>query len=178
MTRKALLIICLCIVALGCAFAGKVDIVAQVSPYSVQSVAASSGKYVSTYGYGFKAGVRYEIVDHFTIGLDAGETLFKFKELAYDYQVIILRAVAGYTYDFTEKLFANAELGAGASFRSIGDKSQTSFGINAYLGGGFRLSKEFTLTLGADLDLGFQNGLKSKSTDFAAKSEVGLLLSL
>ena len=178
MTRKAFLIICLCIVAISCVYAGKVGIVAQVSPYAVQSVAASSGKYVSTYGYGYKAGFRYELFDHFTIGLDAGETLFKFKELGYDYQVISLRAVAGYTYNFTEQLYANGELGAGASFRSVGENTQTSFGINAYLGAGYRLSDELCVTLGADVDLGFQNGLKSKSTDFAVKSEAGLLFSL
>jgi len=178
MTRKAFLIVCLCIVSICCVYAGKVGFVAQGSPFSVQTVAGTSGKYVSTYGYGFKAGVRYEIVEHFTIGLDAGESMFKFKELGTDYLVIAVRAVAGYTYNFNEKLFANAELGAGISLRSIGSKSQTSFGMNAYIGAGYRLSSEFALTLGGDFDLGFQNGLKSKSTDFAFKTELGLVLSL
>lgn len=174
MARKIFIVLCLCIAAISCVYAGKVDFLGQVSPYSVQTVSASSRKYVSNYGYGFKVGFRYETTEHFAFGLDASDTMFKFKELGYDYQVIALRAVAGYTYNFTEKLYANGELGLGFSFKSIGGKRQTTFGIGAYLGGGFRLSNDFAVTLGAELDF----GLQSRSVDFAAKSQIGLLMSL
>lgn len=174
MTKKAFLVLCLCIAAICCAYAGQVEFLGQGSPYSVQCVSTQSGKFDSTYGYGFKVGFRYEATDHFSLGIDASNTMFKFNELDYDYQVLGLRVVGGYTYNFNENLYVNGEVGLGFSFRSIGGKKQRSFGMGAYVGGGFRLSKELALTLGAELDFAFL----SKSTDFAAKSQAGLLLSL
>ena len=46
MTRKTVLVLCLCILALSCAYAGKASIVAQVSPYSLQSVFIKGETYV------------------------------------------------------------------------------------------------------------------------------------
>jgi hypothetical protein len=174
MAKKVFVVLFLCIVAMCCVYAGKVGFVAQGSPYSTQTVSSSGEKYVSTYGYGFKVGFRYELFNHFTVGLDASDAIYKYKILEYDYLVIGLRAVVGYTVNFNERFFANCEFGAGFSFRSIGEKRQKSYGINVYLGGGFRLSNELALTLGAEMDYGRQ----SKSTDLAFKSQIGLVLSM
>ena len=52
MKKRTILTLLLCVMAMGLAFAGKVNISAQVSPFSVQVVSASNGTFVSKYGYG------------------------------------------------------------------------------------------------------------------------------
>lgn len=61
MSKKIVFVLLLCIVALSCAYAGKAVIVAQASPFSFQSVAASGGTYKSTYGFGASGGIRVDV---------------------------------------------------------------------------------------------------------------------
>ena len=176
--KKAIIFTLLCIVALCCVYAGKTDIVAQFSPYSLQTVITPDGKYVSTYGFGAKAGFRTNVLDNLTAGLDLDAGIYKYVELESDYNVVGIRAVAGYSYEFVSKLYAEADLGIGFDYRQVGSVSKIYFGIDAYFGIGYRVSEDFAVTLGADLGLGFQPGKKSKSTDFAVKTQAGILLAL
>ena len=176
--RKAIIFTLLCIFALCCVYAGKTNIVAKVSPYSLQTVRTAGGTYVSDYGYGAAGGFRADVWNNVTAGLDLNIGFFKFDELDKDYIVVSLRGTAGYRYDFTEKLYANADLGLGLDLRKVGSVKNTSFGLNLYMGCGYRLSDEFALTGGLDLALCFQTSKKSSSTDFALRTQLGLAMAL
>ncbi|MBP5163100.1 MAG: hypothetical protein ILP16_09025 [Spirochaetales bacterium] len=178
MKKIFLLDLMLCIMASCFVYAGKVNIAGQVSPFSVQVVSASSGTFVSTYGFGAGGGFRVNVWDNLSVGMDLNLGIYKYDELDSDYMVIGVKALAGYSYDFTEKLFAEADLGVGLDNRRIGSHKQNSFAADLYLGCGYRLSDEFAVTGGVDLGLGLQKGKYSRSTDFEAEARLGLLMAL
>ena len=70
MKKKVIFTMLLCILALSCAYAGKTSFVAQISPYSLQTVALSGNTQVSNYGYGFKGGLRYDVRSDINLGFD------------------------------------------------------------------------------------------------------------
>ena len=74
MKKRTILILLLCIMAMGIVFAGKVNISAQVSPFSVQVVSASNGTFVSTYGFGAGIGHGFQ-GDDGSLDLDLGADL-------------------------------------------------------------------------------------------------------
>ena len=176
--KRTIIFTLLCIVALSCAFAGKTEISVKVSPYALQTVKTSGGTYVSDYGYGVAGEISTDVWNNVTAGLDLNIGIFKFDELDSDYNVISFRGVAGYRYDFTDKLFANADLGLGVDLRIVGSVENTSFSTGLYLGGGFRFSEEMAVTAGVDVALCFQASKKSKSTDFGMKTWLGLSMGL
>ena len=178
MKKRTILILLLCVMAMGLAFAGKVNISAQASPFSVQFVSASNGTFVSTYGFGAGGGIRVNVWDNLSVGMDLNLGIYKYDELDSDYLVIGVKAVAGYSYDFTDKLFAEADLGVGLDNRRIGSLKQNSFAADLYLGCGYWLSDEMAVTGGVDLGLGLQKGKYSRSTDFEAETRMGLLMAL
>ena len=75
MKKRTILTLLLCIMAMGIVFAGKVNISAQVSPFSVQVISASNGTFVSKYGYG-AAGIGHGFQgDDGSLDLDLGADL-------------------------------------------------------------------------------------------------------
>lgn len=177
--KRTLIVLVFSLLVLACTFAEvDIDIVAKVSPYSLQTVRTAGGTYVSDYGYGIAGGFRADVWNNVTAGLDLNIGFFKFDELDKDYIVVSFRGTAGYRYDFTEKLYANADLGLGLDLRKVGSVKNTSFGLNLYMGCGYRLSDEFALTGGLDLALCFQTSKKSSSTDFALRTQLGLAMAL
>ena len=174
MKRKALLAVVFCILVLSCASAGKFSIVGQVSPYSLQTVTLQSGRHSSSYGFGFTAGGRYNVVDNLTAGLDVNLDVFNYRELENKYLVIGFMAKAGYSFDFSEKVYGEAEIGLGLDIRRIGDRSQAAFGLEMYFGGGYRFTEKISATAGLDLEHGFQGS----SADFAARFRLGAVFSL
>ena len=177
--KRTLIVLVFSLLVLACTFAEvDIDIVAKVSPYSLQTVRTAGGTYVSDYGYGVAGGFRADVWNNVTAGLDLNIGFFKFNELDKDYNVISLRGTAGYRYDFTEKLYANADLGLGLDLRKVGSVENTSFGLNLYMGCGYRLSDDFALTGGLDLALCFQTSKNSSSTDFALRTQLGLAMAL
>ena len=174
MKRKIIITTVLCLIALSCAFAGKFSIIAQFSPYSLQSVALESGIHYSSYGFGFKAGARYNIRDRLDVGLDISLDSYRYKVLDSNYLVIGFKAVAGYGFDFTEKIFGKAEIGLGLDIRKIGDRSQAAFGLELYFGGGYRFTENLSATAGLDLEHGFQGS----AADFAARFRLGAVYAL
>ena len=178
MKRKIIITMVLCILALSCASAGRFSIKAQFSPYSLQSVAMESGIHYSSYGFGFKTGARYKILDRLDVGLDVSLDSYKYKALDSNYLVIGFMAKTGYAFDFTEKVFGKAEIGLGLDIRKIGDRSQATFGFGVYMGGGYRFTDRISATAGLDLAYGFQNGKSANSMDFATKLQLGAVIGL
>ncbi len=178
MKRKIIITTVLCLIALSCAFAGKFSITAQFSPYSLQSVAMESGIHYSSYGFGFKAGARYKILDRLDVGLDVSLDSYKYKALDSNYLVIGFMAKTGYAFDFTEKVFGKAEIGLGLDIRKIGDRSQAAFGFGVYMGGGYRFTDRISATAGVDIGYGFQSGKSMNSVDFAAGFRLGAIIGL
>ena len=178
MKRKIIMTMVLCFLVLSCTFAGRFSITAQLSPYSLQSVAMESGIHYSSYGFGFKAGARYNIWDRLDVGLDINLDSYRYKVLDSSYLVIGFMAKAGYAFDFTEKIFGQAEAGLGLDIRKIGDRSQAAFGFDVYMGGGYRFTDRISATAGVDIAYGFQNGKNANSTDFAAKLQIGTVIVL
>ena len=174
MKRKALLAAVFCLIILSCASAGKFSIVGQVSPYSLQTVTLQSGRHSSSYGFGFTAGGRYYIVDNLSAGLDVNLDVFNYREIENKYLVIGFMAKAGYSFDFSEKVYGEAEIGLGLDIRKIGDRSQAAFGMEAYFGGGYRFTEKISATAGLDLEHGFQGA----SVDFAARFRLGAAFAL
>ena len=180
MKKSIVFVLVLCLAVLS-AFAGSIGVKVQAEPYSLQSVTVTGGRYLSTYGYGVCGGLRYGFTENLSAGVDVGLDVYKYKELQdidSDYNVTKLRAVAGYKYAFLPKLYAEAELGVGADFREIADSSMITFGADAYVGMGFRISNELAVTAGADVGLSFQSGKKSKSTDFSVTANAGITATL
>ncbi|MBO4278292.1 MAG: hypothetical protein J5891_00595, partial [Spirochaetales bacterium] len=66
MKKSSILVLLLCVVALGCVYADNASIKVQVSPYSLQSINATGGKYISKYGYGANLGFRYKVWNNLT----------------------------------------------------------------------------------------------------------------
>jgi len=178
MTKKAFLVLCLCILTLSCVFAGKFSLVGQVSPFALQSVNHTSGKYNSTYGLGFNGGVRYEVYKGITAGVDLGIDLYKYDELETDYTVMRLRAVGGYTYNFNEKFFASAELGVGMDGRRIGEVGHNYFAFGADLRAGYVAKDDLKVTAGVGMDLALQKGASTKSTDLVFRTSLGVIAAL
>ena len=178
MSKKIIMIPVLCIFILSCAFAGKISIVGQISPYSLQTVTMQSGRYVSTYGFGIKAGARYNVWDNLDVGADFNFDLFRYRELDNSYLVFGFMAKALYKFDFSEKVFGQAELGLGLDIRKIGQNAQAAFGAEIYFGGGYRFSDMVSATAGLDMEHAFLKGKTSSSTDFAAKLALGAVVSL
>ena len=174
MKRKALLAVVFCILVLSCASAGKFSIVGQVSPYSLQTITLQTGRHSSSYGFGFTAGGRYYVEDNLTAGLDVNLDVFNYRELENKYLVIGFMAKAGYSFDFSEKVYGEAEIGLGLDIRKIGDRSQAAFGMEAYFGGGYRFTEKISATAGVDLEHGFQGN----STDFAVRFRLGAAFAL
>ena len=174
MKRKIFIITVICVLTLSCAFAGRFSITAQLSPYSLQSVAMESGIHYSSYGFGFKAGARYNIWDRLDVGLDISLDSYRYKVLDSSYLVIGFTAKAGYAFDFTEKTFGQAEAGLGLDIRKIGDRTQAAFGLELYFGGGYRFTENLSATAGLDLEHGFQGS----AADFAARFRLGAVYAL
>ena len=174
MKRKALLAAVFCLIILSCASAGRFSIVGQVSPYSLQTVTLQSGRHRSSYGFGFTAGGRYNINDNLTAGLDFNLDVFNYKEIENKYLVVGFMAKAGYSFDFSDRVFGETEIGLGLDIRKIGDRSQAAFGMEAYFGGGYRFTDRISVTAGLDLEHGFQG----YSADFAARFRLGAVFAL
>ena len=174
MKRKALLAAVFCLIILSCVSAGRFSIVGQVSPYSLQTITLQTGRHSSSYGFGFTAGGRYNVVENLTAGIDVNLDVFNYREIENKYVVIGFMAKAGYSFDFTEKIFGEAEIGLGLDIRKIGDRSQAAFGMEAYFGGGYRFTDRISATAGLDLEHGFQGS----SADFAARFRLGAVLAL
>ena len=178
MSKKTIIALVLCLVALGCVYAGNSSIVAQVSPYSLQTVSASDGLHVSTYGYGAKVGYRYEVWNDLSVGADVDFSIFRFKEIDSRYKILSARALVGYTYRFTDKVFAQAELGFTMEFRSTANAKDSSVGFNLYLGGGYSFNYTVALTGGVDVGMGFQKGVNGVAPGFELRTQIGALVTL
>ena len=178
MIKKTIMVLALCIIMLSCAFAGKFSITGQVSPYSLQTITMESGRHVSTYGFGANVGAGFNICDNLSVGLDFNFDMFKYAEIDDSYLVFGFMAKAGYMFDFSQKVFGQAQIGLGLDIRKIGPNSQAAFGAEFYFGGGYRFSEKFNITAGLDLEHGFLNGSTSSSTDFAAKIALGTVITL
>ena len=178
MKRKIIITLVLCLIALSCASAGRFSIKAQFSPYSLQSIAIESGNYYSSYGFDFKAGARYNIWDRLDVGLDISLNNYRYKDFDTSYLVIGFKAKVGYGFDFTEKIFGQAEMGLGLDIRKVEDRSQATFGFGIYMGGGYRFTDRISATAGVDIEYGFQNGKSANSTDFAANLQLGAIIGL
>ena len=178
MVKKTMVVLCLCVVALSCAYAGKASLVAQVSPYSLQTVSASEGAHVSSYGYGAKAGFRYDVWNNLNLGVDVDFSIYRFEELDSQYNILSARALVGYRYDFSTSLFAQAELGATLEMRNAAEAKARSVGMNLYLGCGYALSDQLAVTVGTDVGMEFQKGNGGVVTGFALRTQVGALMTL
>lgn len=179
MTKKVFLVLCLCVLIVSGAFAaGRFSLVGQLSPYAFQSVKHTSGTYKSTYGYGATVGARYEVLDNVNVGLDVDLTFYKYGELSTNYVVVSAKAVGGYTYKFADKFFAQGELRVGVDERIIGSSHGMYFGCGVKLNAGYIISDAFKVTAGASVDLGFQKGKETKSTDFDVRPSVGVIYAL
>jgi len=178
MVKKTMVVLCLCVVALSCAFAGKSSLVLQASPFSYQNVSVSGANYKSTHGFGFKAGYRYEVIKDLSVGGDVDFKLYNYDELNRKYVVVGMRAMGSYAFDFSESLYGKVGLGAGLAIRAIGSRSQAAFDMQADFDLGLRLNENVSLTTGVGLELGFQKSKKTNSTDFAVKVETGVAVKL
>ena len=174
MKRKAFLAAVFCLIILSCVSAGKFSIVGQVSPYSLQTVTLQSGRHSSSYGFGFTAGGRYNIIDNLTAGIDFNLDVFNYREIENKYLVIGFMAKAGYSFDFSDKAFGEIGAGLGLDIRKIGDRSQATFGFEMYFGGGYRFTDRISATAGLNLEHGFQGN----STDFAVRFRLGAVFAL
>jgi len=164
MLKKRVLLTVLLVLALSCAFAGNSRIDVKASPYSFQYVKGDKN-YSSTYGFGFEAGYRYNIVKGLTVGGDVKYSNYKYSELSDRYNVLSFLANAGWTQQLGDLWTLTAEFGLGVQRRSVGSRSIAAFGMNLYTGAGFAVSKNVSVTCGADFGLAFQKNFKDLSVD-------------
>ena len=89
-----------------------------------------------------------------------------------------MKPMTRYLFDFSDKVFGEIGAGLGLDIRKIGDKSQATFGMEAYFGGGYRFTDRISATAGLDLEHGFQKGKEEGSADFAARLRLGAVFTL
>ena len=164
MVKKTMVVLCLCIVALSCAFAGESSVVVQASPYSHQTASASAGDFKSTYGFGLKAGYRYKLDNGLVIGADVKYSNFKYADVDNRYHVISLMAKVGGSQTI-KKLTVTLDLGCGAQMRILGKKSIATLGLNLYSGVGYAVSDKVSIECGADMGIAFQKNSTDRSVD-------------
>ena len=176
MKRKTLLATVFCLIILSCVSAGRFSLVGQVSPYSLQVVSLQTGRHVSSYGFGFTVGGRYNVIGNLTAGIDINLDVFSYREIVNKYLIVGFMAKAGYLLDFTEKVFGETEIGLGLDIRKIGDRSQAAFGLEMYFGGGYRFTEKISATAGLCLEYGFQKESDSKSHDYVTGLHLGAVI--
>ena len=173
MVKKTMVVLCLCIVALSCAFAGKSTVVVQASPYSHQTASASAGDFKSKYGFGFKAGYRYILDNGLVIGADAKYSNFKYADVDNRYNVISVMANVGGSQTIN-KITVTVDLGCGVQVRILGSKSIATLGLNLYSGIGYAVSDKVSIECGADMGIAFQKN----STDLSIDALIGAAIRL
>lgn len=173
--KKIIIALILCLMALLCVWAGQTSLRGQISPYSLQGVFIAGDKYYSTYGFAFRGGMRHNIWNNLTVGADFDLEIYRYKVIDSSYVILGLMPKAGYWLDFSEVLFAEAEIGLGLQARKVANKAQHAFGMKLYLGAGYRFNEKISATLGVDLGLGFQKGKNSSSTDFSVQTQLGVI---
>ena len=173
MVKKSFLVLCLCIVALSCAFAGKSTVVVQGSPYAYQKASAAGGDFESIYGFDFKAGYRYDVKGGLIVGADVKYSNFRYADVDSRYQIVSFMAKAGGSQT-VRKLTLTIELGCGAQLRILGDKKIATLGLNLYSGAGYAVSDTVSVEYGMDMGIAFQKN----STDLSIDLLVGAAIRL
>ncbi len=173
--RRIIVVVVMCLLALFYAFAGKTSLRGQISPYSLQGVFIEGDKFFSSYGFSFKGGMRHNIWNNLTVGADLNLEIYRYKVLDSSYVILGFMPKVGYSLDFSETFFAEAEIGLGMETRKVANRAQVAFGMVLYLGAGYRLNEAISATFGVDLGLGFQKGRKSKATDFSLQTQMGVI---
>ena len=173
MVKKTMVVLCLCVVALSCAFAGKSAVVEQASPYSHQTASASAGDFKSKYGFGFKAGYRYILDNGLVIEADAKYSNFKYEDVDNRYHVISFMAKVGGSQTIN-KITVTVDLGGGPQLRILGDMCIVTLGLSLYSGVGYAVSDAVSIECGADMGIAFQKN----STDLSIDALLGAVIRL
>ena len=167
--KKSFFIAVLLILTLSCVFADGMSFTVQASPYSFQHVKYEEG-FNSTYGFGAKLGINYNFWKSLTVGFDLKYSNYKYKELDSSYQIISAAlANIGVNVPLGQRWYMNAVYGAGIQERIIGNVKAVVFGMNLYLGAGYKVSDKVALTIGGDFGLTFQRDSK----DYCAEALLG-----
>lgn len=182
MTKKFITALCICLVAMGCVFADgirdKIEVQARVSPYGMEILFSEGDKLVSSYGYGFGLGARYEITDNISAGLDIDTGIYKIRGFETAFVVAGARAVGGYRYDFTDEIYGEGEIGLGANMKIYGEKRLFAFSAHAYAGAGYRITDNLRATAGLDFGFGLQKLEGVKLFDQEIKVQAGAVIEL
>ena len=175
MTKKSILLAIVLIVVLSCVYAGSFSVDVQGSPFSFQYVKRGDTGYTSKYGFGFEAGINYDIGNGLSVGTIYKYCNFSYDELSDHYQVICtFMPSLSWTRNFNGRWSALTELAIGVEARIIGDVKDAFFGLNQYVGVGYDLSEKVTLTAGLEVGLCIQNGSWDLSSDIMLGARFGL----
>ena len=178
MKKKVIFTMLLCILALSCAYAGKTSFVAQISPYSLQTVSLSGNTQVSSYGYGFKGGLRYDVRSDINLGFDVELGVFKYDGLESDLDTVSFRLLFGYRYTFNPSIYLQSEFGLSLDKKQTSEASIKSVGLNMYLGCGYVISEQLTATVGTDIGAGFQKNHNDIASSFLLRTKLGVVVAL
>lgn len=178
MRKKIIFTMLFCILALSAVYAGKASFVAQISPYSLQTVPLSDKTHVSDYGYGAKVGFRYDVRSDISLGADVELGVYKYDEFESDFDVFAVRLLFGYRYIFNPSIYIQSEFGLSLDKKQISEASIKSVGLNMYLGCGYVISEQLTATLGTDIGAGFQKGNGDIAANFLFKTQLGVIVAL
>jgi hypothetical protein len=175
--KKTIIILCVCLVALAGlsadGFSDRLGFLVRATPYALQSVSTTKGSFLSRYGFGFGAGLRYDLTKNIVTGIDLDGAFYNYNELQNQYMVFGVRSIIGYRHEFNEKFYAEGEIGLGASMKMIGGGRAFTFSSHAYAGSGYRFTPKISMTAGVDLGLAFQKRDPDRSTDFEVKIALG-----
>ena len=179
MKKKVFITLMCLLVALAFVSASEHYVTAQISPFSFESTKINSENFPSKYGFGFKAGYRYNVWDHLTVGADLTYQGYTPKTLgASMINVLGLKARVGYFYPINDQFYVEAGLGAGADLRIQGSEKKVNFAAAADVSGGYKFNEQLTFMAGADFKLGFEKKNDVNATRFEIVPMLGATYAL
>ena len=179
MKKKVFITLMCLLVALAFVSASEHFVTAQVSPYSFENTKTNDVNVGSKYGFGFKAGYRYNVWNNLTVGADATYQGYTPKLLdASMISIIGLKARVGYFYPINDQFYVEAGLGAGADLKIQGSEKKANFALAADVSGGYKFNEQLTFMAGADFRLGFEKKNDVNATRFEIVPMLGATYAL
>jgi len=132
MAKRIVLILCICVTVLSCAFAGSSDkgvIDITLTPSSVQMIKVDKDVYRATKGFGASVGYMKNVTKGLSVGAALEWGNFKQEKLlSYGaFNTVAILARCDYKFNLSEKVFADAGLGLGYELCIVGKNTSNSF---------------------------------------------------
>ena len=158
MVKKTMVVLCLCVVALSCAFAADNSVKASVIPYGFQ-ISTSSAEGVdsvkSRYGFGFEATYQRKLSKGFFAEAGLGWNTFLMPDSKPAFSNILAFAGLGYKYAFNDKLACSASVDVGTDTLFYNGKVSETVTVKTGLNASIAITDGVSIHIGCEGTFGF-----------------------